>query len=87
VLEQNTFAFAAFADDGGDITFINLQVDSIQNGPLIKPLGNIFKFYNGRIHRGTPYKADQFALRAIGLEITSVLIEKSKFCFFGYGAK
>jgi hypothetical protein len=27
MLEQHTFAGTAFADDGGDFTFINLQID------------------------------------------------------------
>jgi hypothetical protein len=65
MLEQNAFAFTAFTDNGGDITFKNLQVDSIQDRPLIKSLGNIFKLYDGKLHHGTPRIADQSALCAI----------------------
>jgi len=88
VLEQNAFAFAAFSNESGDIPFIDLQVDSIQDYPAVKSLGNILKFYDRRIHRGTPYKANQSALWALESPIALVLlIDKSKVCFFGYGAK
>ena len=62
MLEQNAFALTAFADDGGDITFKDLQVDSVQDRPPTESLGNIFKFYDGRIRHGTPYTTDPAGL-------------------------
>jgi hypothetical protein len=44
MLEQHTFAGTAFADDGGDFTFINLQIDLIQDRPAAKFFGHISKF-------------------------------------------
>ena len=70
MLEQNAFSLAAFTDERGDIPFINLQIDSIQNRPTVKLFGNILKFYDRRIHRGTPYIANQSAPWAIGSTTT-----------------
>jgi hypothetical protein len=43
---------------------MDLQVDPIQNRPLAKALGNIFKFYDGWIHQSTSDTAKRSTKRS-----------------------
>jgi hypothetical protein len=45
MLEKNTFSHTAFADDGGDFTFIDGQINAVEDGAVPETLGNVFEFY------------------------------------------
>jgi hypothetical protein len=53
MLEQHALSLAAFADDGGDMALMDLQIDSIQNRPSAKTLGDISKFDDRWIQQST----------------------------------
>ena len=50
VLEEHAFSRTAQPDDGRHLTFVDLQVDSIQDGPGIEALGDIPEFDQRFIH-------------------------------------
>ena len=44
MLEEYALACTAFADDGRYLAIMDLQIDLIEDRPVAKTLGNVFKF-------------------------------------------
>jgi len=50
VFEQNALAGTAKTDNGGDLSFIYLQVDMVKDGSGTEPLSDFLEFDQWNIH-------------------------------------
>ena len=58
MFQGNTFADAAFADNGGDLALLNGAIDLIKNHPIAEAFGYIFKFDQICVHSSPPSKKE-----------------------------